>query len=671
MRSSLESADADQALWDVLSRVGPAAAHAYLREGPGLRVNVNGWSVPAPVAGTPGRYALPGTDLAADVSVEFSPQLGTAVQSVALVNVGEAESPPISEIDALFLPLEVTSADRPRACGFGGGLTHGFYPPRAYRPEEVCFGQARDWVPTSNSFTRWWTGKALYELRSEPTGLSSDRYLPLMLACWETGGGLVGLWAAMEWSGRWRMSMGCEMDWRYVFRAGPLVNGVVLAPGETLRLPPAHVGIFGGPGAELEDGLNSIRRCVGQALAPDVGGRRPGPILAYDHWFGIEERVCEPVLMKQVDRAAELGLEYFVVDAGWYDAAGGKFWEGIGNWERVDERKFPKGLEPLAEYVRLKGMGFGLWFEPERARAGSDWLEHHAEWFGPTPSATYGHLDLTMREARDGLIEMLSGWIERLDVRWLRWDYNQTPTPFWDQVDPTGKLQFAYFEGLYRVFDTLLERHPDLIIDNCAGGGRRIDFGTLRRSATMVISDHAEDPHVCRIMQTGGARVFPANYMNSSIYVGERDSEATTQPLDIISRMCGSITLCGHIANWSEQHTGIVKRLLDAYRSFRHLLMRDFHPLTAYPRSAADWDVVQFLDPDTREAVVLAYRMRGGTDERRVHPVRLAASKAYTVADPLSEAGPETVDGASLMAEGLHLQLEPDSAAVRHLIPFD
>jgi hypothetical protein len=244
---------------------------------------------------------------------------------------------------------------------------------------------------------------------------------------------------------------------------------------------------------------------------------------------------------------------------------------------------------------------------------------------------------------------MLSTWTERLDIRWLRWDSNQAPGPTWDAVDPTGKVQFAYVHGLYRVFDELLARHPNLLIDNCAGGGQRIDFGTLRRAGTMVISDHAEDPHVCRIMQTAGARIFPANYMNSSIYIGPGDSvplgllapaaedESATEvspthrvpghpkgaeehvgPFELISRMTGSITLCGHIANWSRRHTRRMCRLLAGYRTFRHLLMKDFHALTEYPRGAEDWDVVQFIDPSTAEAVILAYRVRGNTDRLTV-----------------------------------------------------
>lgn len=162
------------------------------------------------------------------------------------------------------------------------------------------------------------------------------------------------------------------------------------------------------------------------------------------------------------------------------------------------------------------------------------------------------------------------------------------------------------------------------MIDNCASGGLRVDFGTLRRAGTMVISDHAEDPHVCRIMQTGGSRVLPGNYMNSSIYVDGEDPDDAIGPLELISRMAGSLTLSGHIANWSRQQTRRVRKYLDGYRTFRHLLMKDFFALTPYPRSPSDWDVVEFVDPHSAEAVVLAYRMRGDRRNQVVRPVCLA-----------------------------------------------
>ena len=668
MRKQMEQARADQTLRDVLVEMGPAGLGELVQTGCGFRVRAVGEDLRAEALPEhPRRYRLVGTDLAAEVGIEFCGELGAAVQAVTLTNEGDEPSPPINLLDAVLLWLNVRVRHDSWACGFGGGLTDGFYPPAAYRPEEVTFGKLRNWNPAKSCFARWWTSKRGLTLGSGPTGRSSNPHLPLMHFGWASGGTEMGLWMALEWSGHWLIQAGTEADWTFLFRAGPKVNRMVLEPGETVRLPRVHVGVYGG-GAEV--GFNSVRRYVAEVLAPDVEGDRPRAFVAYHHWFGIHEEFDEALMRKQVDRASELGLEYFEVDAAWYYSGGREFWYGVGNWERVDRTKFPNGLEPFAEYVRSKGLRFGLWFEPERGRDDSDWVREHPDWYWSIEGNPSLYLNLTRRDAQDGLIEMLSDWIGRLDIRWLRWDCNNPPGPYWERVDPTGKVQFAYVEGLYRVLDTLLERHPNLMIDNCAGGGQRIDFGTLRRSGTMVISDHADDPHICRIMQTGGARVFPGNYMNSSIYLGADDGDEAVGPLELISRMAGAISLSGHIANWSKRQVQRVRRHLDGFRTYRHLLMKDFHPLTPYPRTPGDWDVVEFVDPQTGEAVVMAYRVRGEERTRAVRVKRLTPDATYEIVDPFSGRKPRQATGERLMTKGLRITLKPESAAVRHLKPI-
>ena len=108
---------------------------------------------------------------------------------------------------------------------------------------------------------------------------------------------------------------------------------------------------------------------------------------------------------------------------------------------------------------------------------------------------------------------------------------------------------------------------------------------------------------------------------------------------------------------------------LDAFRSYRHLLSGDFHPLSPIPRSAGDWDVVQFLDPATSGALVLAFRMRGGTDSMTVVPTRLRPKVRYEVVDPFAE-GVVAVLSAEELTHGFALKLAPDSAAARHLRPL-
>jgi hypothetical protein len=113
----------------------------------------------------------------------------------------------------------------------------------------------------------------------------------------------------------------------------------------------------------------------------------------------------------------------------------------------------------------------------------------------------------------------------------------------------------------------------------------------------------------------------------------------------------------------------LVRRYLDGFRSFRHLLMKDLYALTPYPQSEDDWDVVQFLDPETGESVVLAYRVRGTEGERLVMPRRLVAQANYGMLDPFEGTTLDCRTGLDLMESGLRIQVEPESARVVHLRP--
>ena len=119
-----------------------------------------------------------------------------------------------------------------------------------------------------------------------------------------------------------------------------------------------------------------MRRYLYQQVCPRYLGKPVLPPLSYDHWFGVENEFDEAFL-RQVDRAAELGLEFFVLDGGWHT---GGFPDGVGNWT-PDRRKFPHGLKPLADYVRSKGLKFGIWVEPERAVQGTVWAKRYQELF--------------------------------------------------------------------------------------------------------------------------------------------------------------------------------------------------------------------------------------------------------------------------------------------------
>lgn len=80
-------------------------------------------------------------------------------------------------------------------------------------------------------------------------------------------------------------------------------------------------------------------------------------------------------------RAADLGIELFVLDDGWF---GNRFPRndaraGLGDWQ-VNRAKLPHGLEGLIRHAEELGIRFGIWVEPEMVNPHSELYQDHPEW---------------------------------------------------------------------------------------------------------------------------------------------------------------------------------------------------------------------------------------------------------------------------------------------------
>jgi alpha-galactosidase len=643
------------ALRDQLEGILVDAVRRAMDDGPGWRVESGGEPLHWDDVGGPlrrddhARWSVAhASGVRADVALGLDRSAGAATLQVTLRNPTDRPSIPLSAVKPVALGWSDLPREAIRVRAVGGGLTHAYYPPGAYRENAVVFRRGHG---------------ERFRIESGPDGRSSNRDLPFLQMT--VGGADGGLVVALEWSGQWYQQIGptAGLQGQLAWEAGIPVRDLVLAPGETLALPTAHLIAYEG---DEHAGGNACRRYVYDRVCPDLGGQRPLPPISYDHWFGIYCDFDEPFMRRLVDRAAELGLDYFVLDAGWFAGCGpgGQFSQGTGNWERLDPAKFPSGLEPLADYVRSRGLKFGLWFEPERAHRSSDLVRQHPDWFFDL-GTPYLHLNTALPAVQDYVIRVVGGWIERLGLEWSRWDYNIGPKPYWDAADPTGKIQFAYTAGLYRVLDALMTAHPTWLVECCASGGRRIDLGTLRRAHTVWFSDHTEDALVCRFMQSGANRFLPGHLPNSAVPVDRAAGDDATSDADVISRMCGALSFDGDIASWSQGLSDRVAELVAAYRGFRHLLVADFYPLTPHPTRPAEGEVVQFVSRDGADAVVLGFGGTGPAGEAVVRPRALDAGATYLVRDPLG--GAETRrSGRELLEAGLVLPLA-SGAAIRRL----
>ncbi len=192
--------------------------------------------------------------------------------------------------------------------------------------------------------------------------------------------------------------------------------------------------------------------------------RRCMPVL-YNSWLYCFDNLDTDGLYRQVDTASELGIEAFMIDAGWF---GGESWfDTVGDWVEKPDALAKGGLSALSEYIRKKGMIFGLWFEPERAALTTNAIKEHPDYY-----IGGSFLDFANPDARDYIFEVVSSQIDKYKIGWVKFDFNAT-IPH----DPSGNSFYRYMQGQRIFIERLREKYPDLYLTNCASGGMRLELG--------------------------------------------------------------------------------------------------------------------------------------------------------------------------------------------------
>lgn len=420
-------------------------------------------------------------------------------------------------------------------------------------------------------------------------GRSSSQDLPFVVLAGKRGGLALGV----EWSGTWfagfHQESSVEGETRRVpmtLEAGLWQIDLAFRPGEALPLPPVLLLPFEG---DVAEGGNALRRHVRRHVMPQLGGQEVMPFASFNHYFAFQNLFTDSLLRPAVDATAAAGLDYFVVDAGWFP---GGFRAGIGNWDEVDAEKFPDGVESFSRYVQEKGMQYGTWFEPEFAHVDSGLYRARPEWFFPEPVSTaytevgrwwrgraypgglsgYRMLDFGLAEVQQYWVDRITSAYEDWSVRWIRWDFNQGPLSHWYATKNPGWAQIRHVHGLYRVFDHLLGALPDLVMEQCASGGHRIDLGTVRRGHTYWMNDHTTHTDVVRRLQTRLNHVLPGNYANTNLCQPRHDFT----DYDFLSHGCGSFGYSGRLWEGSADDLCRYAEAVSRFKGYRHLLLGDY-----------------------------------------------------------------------------------------------
>lgn len=293
------------------------------------------------------------------------------------------------------------------------------------------------------------------------------------------------------WTGQWKYTVSRIGD-EVRLRIGFTDCDMYLNPGESIRS--VSVQIYEGEkGDSLITVRQKFRRMNRELFSPAAarGGHVDVPIAlqVFDRYINSRPSWrTEEEQIRCVEIASQMhGVDTYWLDAAWFEKA---FPKGVGNYNY--EPGLPKGLTAVSEKAHQEGLRFVVWFEPERVYPDTEVHREHRDWLLEVPGNPIFLLDLSRDEVADWLIQKLSEHIRRDGIDIYRQDFNMDPLPFWRARDPEGRKGYTencYITNLYRVWDSLLKTFPDLMIDNCSSGGRRLDFEMNRRALAMWRSD--------------------------------------------------------------------------------------------------------------------------------------------------------------------------------------
>ena len=456
------------------------------------------------------------------------------------------------------------------------------------------------------------------------------------------------------------------------------------AEADVLEAGTVHVAFsaegFGGLSRRLHD---HVRRRIRPLAAPRSAPRSMPRPVTVNTWEAVYFDHDAGRLAALVDAAAAIGAERFVLDDGWFGRRDDDT-SSLGDW-RPDPRKFPEGLGPLIERVRAADMQFGLWVEPEMVSPDSDLHRAHPQWATALPRERIEELgradrpgplgrnqlvlDIGRRDVFDHLLATLDGLLADNRIDFLKWDMNRDVVAFHDGDGRARASQNVH--ALYRLLETLRERHPHVEIESCASGGGRIDFGILRHVDRYWASD-SNDPIERMRIQMGFSHWLPPELMGA--HVGPRWSHTSgrgTHPqLRALVASWGHFGMELDLTRLDEAEREVLTEAVSRYKRDRAIwhrgaLHRLEHPdpnlmavmAVAPDRARARAVVVQADRP--RAAVPAPLRLPGLEPDRTyrvtahsIDPITAHATRRF--ANPLAEGG-VILPGAALARAGVQL----------------
>lgn len=423
---------------------------------------------------------------------------------------------------------------------------------------------------------------------------------------------------SLAWSGNYRLSF--ELDETGMLNVlggiNPFAALYRLRPGEKFTTPEMLLTYSSAGCGQVSRNFHDWARRYGM-----THGDRLRPIIL-NSWEGAYFTFDEKTLTDMMDRAAEFGVEMFVLDDGWF---GNKYPRnadnaGLGDWQ-VNKKKLPRGIGYLADYAVSKGMKFGIWIEPEMVNPKSELAERHPDWIVRSggrevlPMRNQWLLDLSNPEVQDFVFRTFDEVVSlSKNIAYIKWDANRhvdNVGSSYLSADRQTHFWYDYVEGLYKVYERIRAKYPDIEIQLCSSGGGRLDYGALRFHDEVWTSDNTNA--LDRIfIQWGTNMFFPAIVTGAHVSTTPNHQTGMMSPLkyrfDVA--MSGRLGMELQPKDIPAGEYPQAKAAIVDYKRIRPIVqLGDLYRLVS-PYGDSGWASLLYASKDRSQAVVFAYSLR-------------------------------------------------------------
>lgn len=407
-------------------------------------------------------------------------------------------------------------------------------------------------------------------------------------------------------------------------------------------------------------------------------GNIPHDILL-NSWEGVYFKVNQKEMDQMMEHFSAMGGELFVMDDGWF---GNKYprnngSSSLGDWE-VCKEKLPDGIEGLLESAKKHNIKFGIWIEPEMANTKSELFEQHPDWIlraanrpiSTGRGKTQVVLDLTNPEVQDFVFGVVDNLMTNYpEIAYMKWDDNCCLLDYGSSYLPKDRQSHLYIEyqrGLNKVLKRIRAKYPNLVMQACAGGGGRVNYGILPYFDEFWTSDNTDA--LQRIyLQWGISNFYPAIAMASHVSADKNHQTGRRIPLkfrfDVA--MSGRLGMEIQPRNMTEEDKAFAKRVIASYKKVRPVVQfGDLYRLVS-PYDRKGISSLMYVTPEKDRAVFYVYkiehfvnmlipsvRMNGLDAQKMYRLVDLTAAKA----DKPCPLDGKVISGKVLMEEGVVLK---------------